>query len=88
VPPCKALCPRVQEKRKEFLKDKNFYTKSARGKQNYTLGRARLLLHIVTEAHKTKPDVTKVVYNSNSFPRASPFFSQHPSSPLSETEDE
>lgn len=59
------------------MKDENFYTGRARGKVNYTSGTVRVLLCVVTEAHvKMKPDLTKLVYNSNSFPKASPFFNQ------------
>lgn len=46
------------------------------------------LLGVVTEAHKLKLDTTKLAYNCNSSPRASPFSLQHPSNPLSETKDE
>lgn len=60
-----------------------FTWRGGRGKEDDILATANVLLPIVTEAHKMKPDLYQVCLQQQLLSQSFPFFlSQHPSSPV------
>lgn len=62
--------------------------RGVRGKENYTSGTASVLLHIVTEAHKMKPDLYQACLQQRLLSQSFPFFCHSIPAVLSEVKSE